>query len=108
MLFLSFKVKEAKVELDKANDSYKESVKMGSKLSELKKVYTKKLNLSSFKSASLTQKRNKTTTTITSKSIDIKVLNSLMSRILNGSYEITAMRIKRLNESKVSLYLEIK
>ena len=108
ILFLSFKLNSAKTDLLEVKKAYKESEKLGVELSGLKKAYSKKFKLSSFKSASLVQKKTKKGVIISSKSMDIKVLNSLMGKLLNGTYNITDMKIKKLSDTKVSLHLEIK
>jgi hypothetical protein len=108
VLFFSYKLSGAKNDLTEAKESYRESLKLGVELSGLKKVYTSKLNLSSFKSSSLLQKESKPGVILSSESMDVKVLNSLMSKVLNGAYNITSLKIKRISESKVSLHLEIK
>ncbi len=108
LIFVSFKLSGAKSDLASAKKSYNDSSKLSIQLSELKKVYTKKINLNSFKSESLAIKKTKTGIIVSSDSMDIKVLNSLMSKVLNGAYEIGKLKIKRLSDTKVTLYMEIK
>ncbi len=108
LLFLSFKLSSAKLELAQAKEDYKESAKLSSKLSELKKIYNKEFKLASLKSNSLVQKKNKSGVIISSSSLDAKTLNALMGKLLNGAYNITTLKIKKLSDTKVSLHLEIK
>ena len=116
--FLFFKLHGVKSELVEATQSYKMSEKLAVEVSSLKAVYanTKKtknalnriLAQGSLRAAALDVKRNKKNIKISSKSIETKALNSLMGKILNGSYKITNLKIKRLSETKASLEMEIK
>ena len=108
LLFLSFKLSSSKSELAETKESYKESFKLSSELSGLKNVYTKKINLSSLKSESVVQKNIKSGVILNSKSMSANELNALMGKVLNGAYNITELKIKRLSPTKVSLHLEIK
>lgn len=108
LLLVSFKLSGAKTQLRDAKKSYNESAKLSTQLSELKKVYTKKINLNSFKSDLLSVKKTKTGVVLSSNTLDAKVLNSLMSKVLNGAYEVKKLKIKKLSETKASLYMEIK
>lgn len=108
LLFLSFKLSSAKSELTEAKEDYKESSKLSTQLSGLKEVYTRKINLASLKSASIVQKKTKTGVALSSDSMNIKELNALMGRVLNGAFNITKLKIKKLSATTVSLHLEIK
>ena len=115
--FLFFKLHGVKAELVEANASYKMSEKLAVEVSSLKSVYANKkktknainriLAHGSLKTAALDVKRNKKSIKISSKSIETKALNSLMGKILNGSYNVTNLKIKRLSETKASLEMEI-
>jgi len=116
--FLLFKLTSLKEELLEATESYKTSEKLAIDLNSLKSVYvnpkkTKKainriLSQRSLRGANLEIKREKKSIKITTESIDTAALNSLMGKVLNGSYNITLLKIKRLSETKASLVLEIK
>ena len=118
ILFLFFQLSGVKQELIEADREYKSSEKVAVDLSSLKAVYavkkkTKKsieriLAQSSIKQAKLTIKRDKKSIKISSKSVQTKVINSLMGKLLNGSYNIISLKIKKLSETKASLDLEIK
>ena len=108
LLFVSFKLSSAKSELAETKEAYKESLKLSTELSGLKKVYSKKVNLSSLRSASVVQKRTKTGVILSSASMNSKELNALMSRVLNSAYNVTELKIKKLSPTKASLHLEIK
>ena len=118
LAFLFFTLSGAKSELVQAKESYIQSEELALKLSGLKDTYadtkgTKKalqrvLAQPSLKSANLEVKHAKTLVKIATKSIDTTALNSLMGKILNGSYNVTRMKIKKLSETKASLEMEIK
>jgi len=115
--FLFFKLHGVKAELVEATESYKMSEKLAVEVSSLKSVYANKkktknainriLAQGSLRAAALDIKRNKKSIKISSKSIETKALNSLMGKILNGSYNVTTLKIKRLSETKASLDMEI-
>lgn len=116
--FLFFKLHDVKSELVQEKSSYKRSEKLAVDVSSLKLVYDAKkksqkainrLVASSFlKKANLDVKRDKQSVKIESKSISLKALNFLMGKILNGSYKLTGLKIKRLSDEKASLKMEIK
>jgi hypothetical protein len=118
ILFLLFKLSGLKTELAEVNENYKKSEKLAIDLSSLKSVYANKkkiksainriLSQRSLKSANLEIKQEKKFIKISSKSIDTAALNSLMGKVLNGSYNITNLKIKKLSETKASLMMEIK
>ncbi|WP_304546060.1 hypothetical protein [Sulfurimonas microaerophilic] len=118
LLFLFFKLNTLKEELLEAKLQYQESKKVAVKLNGLEEVYgdQKKINSSiqrvlrqpSLKSAELTQKTTKDSIKITTESMNADALNSLMGKVLNGSYNISALNIKKLGDDKASLEMEIK
>lgn len=118
IVFLFFKLHTVKDELIQADASYKISEKLAVEVSSLKSVYAKKkktqkaitriLASSSLKEAELSVKRDKQSVKIDSKSISKKALNFLMGKILNGSYKVERLKIKRLSDKKASLKMEIK
>ena len=118
ILFLFFQLSGVQQELKEAKLSYRASEKIAVDLRSLKNVYADKkksekalnriLNQSSIKQAKLSIKRDKKSIHITSKSVEAKLLNSLMGKILNGSYKISSLKIKKTGERKASLDLEIK
>ncbi|MEA1891992.1 MAG: hypothetical protein U9N33_04695 [Campylobacterota bacterium] len=108
ILFISFKLSGAKNDLMDVKESYQDSAKLSIELSELKKTYTNRLKLPSSISRSITQKVDKSGVVISSQSMDSVILNALMSRVLNSSYNIKELKIKKLSDTKVSLYMEIR
>ncbi len=116
--FVFFKLNGAKVEYTQAKASYRQTSLVANELSGLKSVYTDKgrvknslqkiLKHTILRTANIEQKIKKSGISISSKSINMKSVNFLMGKILNGTYQISAMKIKKLSETKVSLELEIK
>ena len=45
---------------------------------------------------------------ISSTSMEKNALNTLMGKILNGAYNISSLKIKKLSENSVSFEMEIK
>jgi hypothetical protein len=119
VLFLSlFKLSSLKNDLDDIQKEYKKSEKLAVEVSSIKSVYANKtktrkaidriLSQASLKPAKLDIKRTKDSINISSKSINSFALNSLMGKILNGSYNITMLKIKKIDKETASLQMEIK
>jgi len=118
-LFLSiFKLDEQRTELLEAKQSYKTTQKLTSELKDLKNLYSSKvkikrelqriLNNPILKASLLVNKFSSSGVKISSKSMDFNALNKLMGKVLNASYNISSMKIKKLSDTKVSLSMEIK
>jgi len=118
LAFFIFKLGEAKNELHDANRLYKETLAISKELVGLREVYGDKnsirksinriLHQSSLRSAHIVKKVTSRGLKISSQSMDRRALNSLMGRVLNGSYNITFLKIKRLSDKSASLNIEIK
>ncbi len=118
LAFLMFQLSHVQSELAEAKREFAKSEKVAVDLNSLKTVYANKkrtkkaleriLSQSSLRSAGLDIKRTKEFVKISSPSIDLRALNSLMGKILNGSYKISELKIKKSSETKASLLLEIK
>jgi len=116
--FFIFKLGKAKEELHHVNILYKETLTLSTHLVGLRDVYRDKnaikksinriLYQPSLRSAKVVKKITSTGLKISSESMDKRALNSLMGRILNGSYNITLLKIKRLSDKSASLKMEIK
>jgi len=117
LVFLLFRLEGVKKDLAEEKALYMESEKLAVELRGLKDVYADKkrtqkslerlLAQSSIKSAELDVKKEKKSVRISTKSIEAKVLNSLMGRILNGPYKVRELEIKKLSQTKASLEMEI-
>ncbi|HIC13497.1 MAG TPA: hypothetical protein EYO75_09060 [Sulfurimonas sp.] len=116
--FLLFSLSGVKEELVQAKSEFLISKNLAIDLHALKSVYADKtkiknninriLSLSSIKTTKLSIKREKKFIKISAKSIDTSVLNTLMGKILNDSFNISMLKIKKLSETRVSLEMEIK
>jgi hypothetical protein len=118
LAYLFFTLSGVKTELNEAKLSYRESEEVAITLSSLKETYADKqatkqslqrvLAQPSLKAANLETKETKTSTKISSKSMDTAALNSLMGKILNGSYNLSELKIKKLSETTAWVAMEIK
>jgi hypothetical protein len=117
LAFLFFSLSGVKQELQEEQELFAQSQKLALELTSLKDVYAQKektlsslqrlLSQSSLKSSGLTMKKGKDSLTLSSASLDANALNSLMGKLLNGSYKIAGLNITRLSETKASLEVEI-
>lgn len=117
LMFFALKLSSAKSELAETKVSYAETIALSKRLSGLKEVYEDKekvksalkriLEQPSLKSAKIEQEMKKTGLALSSQLMDADALNSLMSKLLNGSYNISALKIKKLSPTNVSFYMEI-
>jgi len=117
LIFSFVKLHEVKGELQTVQHHYKESEKLAVKLKSLKNVYANKkktkrsleriLKQPSLRKADLQVEKTKTHIIIKSASLHTRELNSLMGKVLNGNYNIVELKIKKLNETDASLYMEI-
>jgi hypothetical protein len=119
ILMLSvYLLNSSKNSLAEVKKEYKEIQKLAIELDGLKKAYadekSSEINIKRLlaqnvlKSASIEAEYKKSGVKIYSKSIDKKALDLLMGKLLNSTYDIRAMKIKRLSDEKASLELEIK
>ncbi len=118
LAFLLMKLSVVKSDLEQAESEYKKTQEVASKIVGLKKAYGEKshvkksldkiLSLSQLKSAKLEKKIKKNSIVISSGSMNKKALNTLMGKILNGAFNISTFKIKKLTQNSVSLEMEIK
>jgi hypothetical protein len=118
LLFLAYKLDAGKNELKENKESYKITKNMVIELTSLKDTYTNKINIkkslqrilgnSFLRSSKIIKKFKNSAVTISSEGMDIKALNLLMNKLINNSYDITSLNIKRLSDRYVSLKMEIK
>jgi len=116
--FISYRLNSLSNEYILAKNEYKERLALANELSSLKNVYADKkmvrkslekiLNNSTLKKYKFNKTFTKSSLKIEAKSLDIKGLNFLMGKLLNGTYQIKALKIKKLSDLRVSLELEIK
>ena len=113
-----FKLNDERNNLHEAKQNFKSTQKLSSELVDLKDAYSNKnkvkkellrvLNNPALKVSKITKTFKNSSVKISSESMDLNSINKLMGKILNQSYNITALKIKRLSDTKVSLAMEIK
>ena len=116
--FMILKLSDVKEDYSDAKSEYKETFKIANELSGLKSVYANKaktkkslqkvLRNATLRASKVQTKSKKSGMSISAKSMDMKALNYLMGKVLNGTYQIDRLKIKQLSEHRVSLDMEIK
>ena len=117
LFFIMLKLNAAKEELADTKESYAQTLVLAQKIKGLKSSYFNKtkvlksintlLRNGTVRSADITKKVTNSYILLTSDNMNIRSLNFLMGKILNGSYVISDLQIKRLTDKKASLKLEI-
>ena len=118
LVFVMFKLSMAKNESVEVKALYQETLELSTQLKGFNEIYSDKnsvlkainkiLKQPSLRSANINKKLNKSSVELSSDSIDKVALNSLMSKLLNGSYNILSCKIKRLNEKSATVKVGIK
>ncbi len=118
LIFFMFKLSSAKDELTDTKELYQETLSLSTQLNGLKEVYSNKneiqkslkilLRNSTLRSSNIKQNISRSSMIINSESMDKMALNFLMGKLLNGSYNIVSLKIKRLSKKNASLEVEIK
>ncbi|MCF6330914.1 MAG: hypothetical protein L3I99_05140 [Sulfurimonas sp.] len=117
LLISIFSLSFAKSDLIKSKIAFLETSQIANELGGLKKAYLKNsssqkdlkiiLNKKILKEAKLDIKFKKNSVSLKSDEMDKKALNFLMAKILNGTYNVVSMKIKKLSESKASFNMKI-
>lgn len=118
LIFFMIKLSGAKDELTDTKELYQETLSLSTQLRGLNEIYSNKsktekslkmlLKNSSLISSNIKQKVSTSGMVLSSESMDKTALNFLMGKLLNGSYKIFSLKIKRLSEKNASLEMEIK
>jgi len=118
LLFFTIKLSTLKDTLKNEKKTYQETLQIATKLQGLKAAYADKIGVKKalnrvlhqrvLKSANIEKKLNAKGVVLTAEGITLRELNFFMGKILNGSYRITLLKIKRISKNKASLKLEIK
>lgn len=118
LVFFKLELNKAEGELTQTKETYQKTLALTTSLKNLNDIYKDKkgvkrsidivLKQNSLKKANIKKSLGKSSITISSQSMDRTALNSLMSKVLNGSYNISSLKVKKLSSSKVSLNMEIK
>ncbi|WP_297432163.1 hypothetical protein [Sulfurimonas sp.] len=118
LAFVMLKLNAAKEELVDTKSSYNQTVVLADKIKGLKSSYFNKtkvqrtinkiLRSSILRASNITEKVTNSSILLTSKNMNIRSLNFLLGKILNGNYIVSELQIKQLSDKKASLQLEIK
>lgn len=118
LLMSIFSLNSAKSDLIESKQSYSETLKVVTEIDGLKKAYINKalmqkslqkiLIQKSLKNSNISAKYKKHSVMMQSDKMDKKTLNFLFSKILNSTYNVTSLKIKKLSEDKASFEMEIK
>ena len=118
LLFVMFKLNGARTELVEEKESYAKTVVLAEKIKGLKASYFNKakvqkeinklLRRSTLRSANIVKKVTHSSILLTSDNMNISSLNFLLGKVLNGTYVVSELKIKRLDEKSAAMRLEIK
>lgn len=118
LLFMMVQLNSVQKELVDAKLSYKQTKLLADKIKGLKSSYFDKtkvqkslnrvLRQSMLRSANITKKVTNSSMLLSSENMNVRSLNFLMSKVLNGTYDISELTIKRLSDEKASFTMEIK
>ena len=113
-----FKLNDQRIKFDEAKQEYRSTQELASKLKDLKDAYSNSskikkelnriLNNPALKSSKMVKTFKKSSLKLSSESMDLNALNKLMGKVLNASYNITSLKIKKLSDTKASFAMEIK
>lgn len=118
VIFIGVKLSNAKDDLQEAKISFNDVEMLANEISGLKGAYAnKKMKKQTFlrtlsqpvlSAAKIEKKVSSSSIKISSQSIDLRALNYLLGKVLNDTYNISSLQIKRLSDTKSSLEMEIK
>ena len=118
LLFIFFKLNGIKEELVQVKQTLSQTQQLSKEVVALKKVYGDKkrikrelqkiLRYSTLRSANIQKEYKKSGVLLTCESIELAPLNTLMSKLLNNSFHIERLKIKKLSDKTAQLHLEIK
>ena len=118
LLFSIVKLNAAKEELSSVKASYKETLQLATKINGLKRNYFDKVKVQSeigrilrkptLRRANIVKKVTNSGILLRSQSMDLKALNTLFGKVLNATFYISELKIKRLSKKNASFTMEIK
>jgi len=117
-IFFTFKLNYANDELSEIQQNYKESSKLAIKIDNIKKAYKDKnrvikkinniLKNSVLQNIDIKRKITNSKIILLSNSINKSALNYLIGKFLNNSFDITKLNIKKIDNKKATLEVEIR
>jgi hypothetical protein len=118
LAFVMMKLNAAKEELVDAKEAYAKTVVLAENIKGLRGTYFNKskvqkslnaiLRNAMLRSANIRKKVTNSSFHISSDNMNIRSLNYLLGKILNGTYVVSQLQIKRIDAQKASLDMEIK
>jgi len=118
LVFFIMKLIDAKEELHEEKNLYEKTLQTALDTSALKKAFANKtkekkeilriLSHPVLKSANIKKEITSTNIHISVKNMDIKALNYFMGKLLNATFNITMLQIKKTDENKATLEVKIK
>ena len=118
LAFFVMQLAEAKKELHEEKKLYEKSLQLALETSALKKAFADKtkekreilriLTSSVLKNADVKKKLTNSGIYISAKNMDRNALNYFMGKILNATFVITKLQIKKTSENKATLEVKIK
>ena len=118
LVFFIMKLIDAKEELYEEKNLYEKTLQTALDTSALKKAFANKtkekkeilriLSHPVLKSANIKKEITSTNIHISVKNMDIKALNYFMGKLLNATFNITMLQIKKTDENKATLEVKIK
>lgn len=118
LILLNVFLSQKKENLEEVKIAYNETLVISKQLNSLNDVYSNKkrvqqsitrlLQQRSLRNAKIKQKITKSGIIFTSKSLSQSEVNSLMSKIINGTYNVYAVKIKKISKDKVSFMMELR
>jgi len=117
LAFVMLKLNTAKAELAEEKEAYAKTLVLAQKIKGLKSSYFNKtkvqkeinklLRQSLLRSAKIQKKVTHSSLVLSSDNMNIRSLNYLLGKILNGTYVVSELQIKRLSDKTAMMRLEI-
>jgi len=118
LVFSIIKLIDVKKELHEEKNLYEKTLKISLDTSALKKAFANKerekreilhiLSHPILKDANIKKEVTSSGIHISANNMDIKALNYFMGKILNATFNITMLKIRKINENKSTLEVKIK
>lgn len=118
LVFTFFQVSTAKKEFTEIKVFYKETLELSHKLQSLDSIYSDKVTIKkalnrilkqqTLRSVQIKKTVSSSSLVLSSQTMSKIGLNSLMSKIVNGSYYLSSFEIKKGKDNNVAFSLEIK
>ena len=118
LAFVMLKLTTAREQLTNEKEAYAKTLVLADKIKGLKSTYFNKtkvqkeinklLRRSILRSANIEKKVTHSSLLLSSENMNIRSLNFLLGKILNGTYVVSELKIKRLSDKTAAIRLEIK